>query len=72
MNVLSFGDDAEEDEEDQDDKVVGFRSALETRRHEEMLEAGSNGVHDGHIATLQAQVPAQVLKLSADQQPEPE
>lgn len=60
MNVLSFGDDAEEDEEDEPDAAaVRFRSAHETLQEDAMLKQASVGVHDEHVAQLQQRLAAE-------------
>lgn len=51
--MLSFGDDAEEDELEPDAAAVRFRSAHETLQEDTMLENVAAGVHDEHIAQLQ-------------------
>lgn len=52
--MLSFGDDAEEDElEEPDAAAVRFRSAHETLPEDAMLEQVAVGVHDEHIEQLQ-------------------
>lgn len=54
LNVLSFGDEAEEDEQLEPDAItVRFRSAHETLQGDTLLENVAIGVHDEHVAQLQ-------------------
>eukprot|EP00892_Ulva_mutabilis_P004873 jgi/Ulvmu1/2758/UM014_0216.1 len=60
LNVLSFGDDAQEDQEDERDAAnVRFRSAHETLQGDSVLEAAAVGVHDDHVAHLQERMAAE-------------
>lgn len=56
LNVLSFGDEAEEEEAALDAATVRFRSAHETLRGDARLEEAPAGVHDAHVADLQARL----------------
>ena len=62
LNVLSFGDEADGDEDGDGGAFasgVRFRSAHETLAADEgasRLEAAAAGVHDAHVADLQARI----------------
>jgi hypothetical protein len=51
LNVLSFGDEAEEGEEE--GKEVRYRSAHEVLREDAKLQQAEVGVHDEHVEQLQ-------------------
>lgn len=70
--MLSFGDEADGDEEADDGdgaafaKGVRFRSAHETLAEgDSRLEAAAVGVHDAHVADLHARIAREQVRSSA-------
>lgn len=63
LNVLSFGDEADEEEADEAEAAVRFRSAHETLHDDARLQPAEVGVHDAHVAELQARLAHERVRL---------